>query len=405
MKKLAIASLFAAFAAPSFAVDSSCANLGDRIEESRSFNGGVYRVCALPSRILSNLPTPITYPNIIAGKRILWALNGVVLVGNGESANATFNSVNKTTVRFTAGAQIVGETEQSALVVTRGAQLIAQGSPNNPVVFSSADDNFDGAPQNVDGEWGGVALAGFGVSNECNNQAGTGNVCVMEGISSDIHFGGGSNTTHSSGNLQYVVIAESGHGITDGDELNGLTLYATNASTSLNNVHVHSGSDDGIEFFGGKTSANNLILTCNQDDSIDWDHGFQGSINGAYIEQKNQADHAFELAGNPANKVQGTRLVQPLSNASVSNVTVKYVGAAGGKTDTVFRVKEGSVATFNNVVVENSTATCESIDSNAKANFSRVKYNCANSGKMPASDRNATGFQARVFWRDYPGCK
>ena len=43
-----------------------------------------------------------------------------------------------------------------SLRVVRGSKLIASGTAEQPITFSSVDDGYDGV-----GEWGGIALLGF----------------------------------------------------------------------------------------------------------------------------------------------------------------------------------------------------------------------------------------------------
>ncbi|MDP5210167.1 hypothetical protein [Microbulbifer sp. 2205BS26-8] len=75
----------------------------------------------------------------------------------------------------------------------------------------------------------------------------------MEGLTTPYYYGGGRylDETMSSGILEYVVIAEGGHEVALEGEINGLTLYSVNNSTTINNVHIHNNKDGGIQLFGG----------------------------------------------------------------------------------------------------------------------------------------------------------
>ncbi|WP_288132734.1 hypothetical protein [Microbulbifer sp.] len=383
-------------------LDAACHSNGT-YQGAVTFNGTNHANCELPTSIAIGTGT-IELKKEIGVTPIVWTLPGIVVVGNGNAQNANPATVDKTVLQIEAGAQIAGAVESnSALVISRGAQIDAQGSNLDPIVFSSLDDNMDGS-----GEWGGLVLAGFGESNNCPSSAGV-DTCEMEGVASGYYYGGGKylNTSMSSGTLSYVVIAEGGHEVGVGSEINGLTLYTVNDSTSISNVHVHNNQDDGIEFFGGNAAVSNLWLTCNEDDSVDWDEGFQGSLTNVSILQDNGADHAFELANNP-----NTYGATPRAKGMVENVTLT-LNKAGDSIDVPFKLKEGTDASFENVVIDsNYTGVCDDTSTaytGGSTVFTTLEYSCsagnANTSAsmhLPASG-SATGFSTASFW-SAPAC-
>jgi hypothetical protein len=54
----------------------------------------------------------------------------------------------------------------------------------------------------------------------------------------------------------------------------------------MDHVQVHNSSDDGIEWFGGTVNQKYLVLTGNDDDSIDVDSGFKGATQFAIVTQR-----------------------------------------------------------------------------------------------------------------------
>jgi hypothetical protein len=60
-------------------------------------------------------------------------------------------------------------------------------------------------------------------------------------------------------------------------------LYAVGSGTNIDNVAIINGTDDGVEFFGGTVSVSNFYLENNEDDSIDWTEGWNGSVNTVYV--------------------------------------------------------------------------------------------------------------------------
>lgn len=287
-----------------------------------------------------------------------WWMDGVVTVGAGNveiANNDQMTAIQDAGVTLTieAGTHVRG-TDDAVLLVTRGSQLIADGTATDPITFSSLDEGYDG-----EGEWGGIVIQGFAP------QYGTGNtgVCYTEGENfcniegeggSEIAFYGGNVTDDNSGVIRYVRIAEGGLIVAgaDNNEVNGLTLQGVGHATTVEYVHVHNNLDDGIEWFGGTVNARHVVLTNNDDDDIDFDEGFQGNIQYAII-VKNQTKTAASGENDPrgieANSSDAKYV--PQTEAVLANVTIigGPVNNAAGNTQPGMRLR-GSV----NVQVHNS---------------------------------------------------
>ncbi|MDK2778655.1 MAG: hypothetical protein KYX62_13435 [Pseudomonadota bacterium] len=420
MKKLILASALMAASVGAYASDGECSSVGTIIGTGVSWDGGAYTVCELNTSFTGNATyTLFNGLELTTFESVLFTLPGIVTVGNGYVQNTSYASADKSVLTIEAGVNVVATSQNSALVIARGAKLNALGTANAPVVFSSLD-NTDYSNENFtgEGEWGGVILSGYGVANECTS----GDTCTMEGISTGYYFGSGSTSKATgetgSGTLTYVVITEGGTQIdvedpdpvaNGGDEINGLTLYAVTSATTINHIHVNENLDDGIEFFGGDVAVEDLFLTCNGDDSVDWDYGFHGSITRVLIEQgdKNGAeDYAFELAGNP-----NTYSALPTADASVSYAYVEFMGDdAYADTDAVFRIKEGSAGSFSNIVIEgydlNSVQDCDQIsDAGTGLSFANISYDCTVVDSTQFDPQNGSTYtKPTTFWADAPSC-
>lgn len=440
MKKLILAASVMAASAGVWAVDPECNDVGVLVSEEETWEGDDYTVCEIPASITGGNIT-LAYESDDTGLPVLWQLTGITTVGNGYVQNTSYASADKSVLSIEAGVNVVASNANAALVIARGAKMNAQGTANDPIVFSYLDDDdFSGDDEDYSGEgqWGGVILSGYGVANECTSS----DSCLMEGISSNYYFGFGDepvdedttgltaeeilalkveqqgNAKYSSGSLSYVVITEGGTEINvndpdavanGGDEINGLTLYGVTSATAINNIHVNENYDDGIEFFGGDVAVSDIWLTCNGDDSVDWDYGFHGSITRVYIEQgdKNGAeDHAFELAGNPNNYA-----ATPLATASVEGAYVEFVGDnANADTDFVFKLKEGTDGYFNNIVVTGyttgTTQDCDAISSTniTSADFGAMTVDCSVVDPTTFSPSGSSSFaKVASFWTA-PAC-
>lgn len=151
------------------------------------------------------------------------------------------------------------------IAILKGAQIEINGTSDNPVVIASVNA--------LGGDWGGLTI--------CGDATTTAGVDATAEVGGFIY--GGTNDTDNSGSITYLVLKGTGAQINSESQYNGLSLYAVGSGTTIENLSVINGSDDGIEFFGGTVSATNLYLENNDDDSIDWTEGWNGTVTNAYI--------------------------------------------------------------------------------------------------------------------------
>ena len=190
----------------------------------------------------------------------------------------------------------------SALIVARGGTLNANGTADEPIIFTSTQDNIScgqSAGTNLDqddrGLWGGLIVLG----NAPCSFSGDIVEAQIEGIPADDTFGlyGGTNAMDSSGSMRYISIRHGGALIGEGNEINGLTLGGVGEGTIIDNIEVVANVDDGIEFFGGTCNASNLLVWAQGDDAIDIDQAYSGIIDNAVVVLGDISDHAFEIDG------------------------------------------------------------------------------------------------------------
>ncbi|MDX6745728.1 hypothetical protein SHK09_02890 [Polaribacter sp. PL03] len=181
--------------------------------------------------------------------------------------NASFIVESGATLTIPAGTRIQALNGGTSvyIAVLKGGKIDVQGTESSPVFMSSAS----GTP----GDWGGLTICG--------------DATTTAGVNAEAEVGGfiygGTNDADNSGSINYLVIKGTGAQINADSQYNGVSLYGVGSGTSISNVAVINGSDDGIEFFGGTVSATNLFLENNEDDSIDWTEGWNGSVTNAYI--------------------------------------------------------------------------------------------------------------------------
>jgi hypothetical protein len=203
----------------------------------------------------------------------------------------------------------------TALLIARGGTLMAEGTADAPIIFTSIADEIQPgqiASPNLDntlnGLWGGLLILGNApISADAAS-------VQIEGIPASDQNGlyGGDNPTDNSGVIRYVSIRHGGANIGEGNEINGLTLGGVGSGTIIENVEIVANQDDGIEWFGGTVTVKNAIVWNAGDDAIDTDQSWGGTLdNFAVI---NAGDECFELDGPEGAMIAG----HIIRNGSVS---------------------------------------------------------------------------------------
>jgi len=211
-----------------------------------------------------------------------------------------------------------------ALLIARGGKLMANGTAQAPIIFTSiADQILPGeiASPNLqpieNGYWGGLIVLGKApISADAE-------AVQIEGIPpSDLNgLYGGTDPLDNSGSITYVSIRHGGANIGEGNEINGLTLGWVGSGTTIQNIEIIANQDDGIEWFGGTVNVTNALVWNTGDDAIDTDQSWSGTLDNAII--VNPGDECFELDG-PEGTMVGKHFI---INASA------YAGGAEGLVD------------------------------------------------------------------------
>lgn len=203
----------------------------------------------------------------------------------------------------------------TALLIARGAQLIAEGTADAPIIFTSvADEIIPGqiTSPNLDpdlnGLWGGVIVLG-NARISASNESGDVSEVQIEGIPTSDPNGlyGGTDDADNSGVLKYISIRHGGTNIGSGNEINGLTLGGVGSGTVIENIEVVANQDDGIEWFGGTVNVKNVVIWNVGDDGLDTDQSWAGTVDNFFI--ITVAGHNFELDG-PEGSYQAGHLMK-----------------------------------------------------------------------------------------------
>ncbi|WP_260483135.1 hypothetical protein [Sphingomicrobium flavum] len=311
---------------PADSCPNGTANVGT-IEVGGSGSGDERRVCQVSGTITGNLVLPNNAGTI-------YSLSGKVQVGQdaGPDVNNPTTS-NSGILTIEAGVTLFGASGADFLLVNRGSQLIVDGEADSPVVMTSRNNVVGTATDDSIGQWGGLVILGRAPIGDCADAGATGGTlqcqAPVEGTSGSVY--GGANASDSSGRIEYLQVRYPGFKVDTNNELNGITLAGVGSGTIFNHVQVHNSSDDGIEWFGGRVNQSHLVLTGNDDDSIDADSGFKGAIQFAIVVQRATGGDRFIELDSDDKPVDATpRTDLRLSNFTFVSPNAKAVTLRGG---------------------------------------------------------------------------
>jgi len=301
-----------------------------------------------------------------------YVLDGLVFVNDGQILTIKPGTVIKAKT---------GQGENaSALIVARGGKIIAEGTAENPIVFTVEGDDLKGSvPLSAKGLWGGLIILGDAELNTSSGEA------SIEGIPFTEPRGnyGGTNNEDNSGILRYVSIRHGGTNIGEGNEINGLTLGGVGSGTIIEHVEIIANKDDGIECFGGTVNLKYIVIAFCGDDCFDFDNGYRG--NGQFwlaIQDPYEGDLIIEHDGG-TDPINGLPYSFPkISNgtfigrgsAILNNLIVFRENAGGTYANSIFLNQGYGITIEYNSDLENSYNNLENNNLNI---FSNVFYNVA----------------------------
>ena len=268
------------------------------------------------------------------------------------------------TLTIAAGATVAFANPEDFLMVNRGSQIVAGGAEDNPITFTSVADltrDVDDDDIAMGGEWVGIIINGFAVTNECeytgvhqigasagdpvadnellrlfdDGQQGAtgGGLTLFTGTPaltavSGCHRAstltqtngsvvpvpirrGGNNSLDKSGDLRYVIIKHagasagtiSGHGLAgvDSGAFPGAALHLLSVGhdMALHSIQIFSSSGNGISHSGGwQSNQISHLITGVQGHGIRYGEGWHGSAAQQLIVQEpGMGDDCFHVAG------------------------------------------------------------------------------------------------------------
>lgn len=251
-----------------------------------------------------NVPSSTTISGSINATTTLtsdkvWTLKGYVYVTDGASLIIQPGTIIKSDIA-----------EKGALCIERGAKIIAEGTSDKPIVFTSGQPEGQRNP----GDWGGIVILGRAKTNRSSEP-------TIEGGIGRVY--GGTNDDDNSGVLKFVRIEYAGIAALPNSEINALTLGGVGRGTVIEYVQTIYANDDAFEFFGGTVSPKYLYAFATADDDYDFDFGYTGSVSYGIAKR----DPLFVDNGDAGNGVEcdndGTgSTAQPITHPKLNNMTL-----------------------------------------------------------------------------------
>lgn len=242
------------------------------------------------------------------------------------------------------------------ILIKQDGKIDAQGTADKPIVMTTAEGT----------SWGGIHICGRAHTNK-----GTG--------SSEIGGApyGGNKDDDNSGVIRYVKLERTGFALDPEHEANGISLYGVGNGTTIENVFVNGGKDDGIEFFGGSVNVKNIVCVGCEDDSFDWTEGWNGKAQFLVADQKgttgakDNGDCLMECDNNGDNNA-----ATPVAHPVISNITLIGNNSEEGKRG--IRLRAGTeVEIYNALIVgKNKSITVETVQTETalKNGVSKLMY-------------------------------
>lgn len=266
---------------------------------------------------------------IISADKTLYANVTYVLTGKTYVTNGA-------TLTIEPGTRIEGVAASlpinaSALIITKGAKIVANGTATAPIIMT--------AQNGTKGGWGGLVLLGQATVNQGNNG-------MIEGITSsvvpagiDVTYGG-SNDADNSGVLRYVRVEYAGASIAEANELNAFTFGGVGSGTTVDHCQAYQGADDAFEFFGGTVNCKYLVATANDDDAFDFDFGYTGKIQFAIATIDASLTYSSDPNGIECDNDKTGTSASPFTHPVLSNLTI--VGTSTGATSAGVALKSAA---------------------------------------------------------------
>ncbi|MEZ5043038.1 MAG: S8 family serine peptidase [Saprospiraceae bacterium] len=237
----------------------------------------------------------------------------------------------------------------SALIIARGASISANGTAENPIIFTAEIDD-ETAPTDLTaanrGLWGGLALLGDAPVPNAPDEGGDPIWEVLADFGGPIAYGGNATLSYSH-LLQYISIRHAGASVSENRNFPALAFAGVRADATLDHLEVFASGERGITFYGGEAELAYASATFCQGPAFSWQDGYQG---------KGQFWFALADPGSTGLLAEHKGYYNPITQDTVSSApsifNATYIGG-GGRRDTTavaMRFSQASAGVYGNSI-------------------------------------------------------
>lgn len=279
---------------------------------------------------------------------VSYTITGPVIVEEGAELNIPAGTTIKAKKGF-----------NNYILVLQGGKINIRGTADKPVKITADIEDAE------EGHWGGLII---------NGKAPLAGGTIGSTEISSAHPYGGNDPDDNSGVITYLELHYTGARSSADVEHNGLTLNGVGAGTTIENLFISNGADDGIEFFGGNVNVKNLLVVNSDDDMFDFTQGYTGTLENTYgiweegftssesdprgIEADGNLDGNFPDHSNQANftvrNITFDLRLSPAEDSDTQNVT--------NKMQDVIKIRRGAKATLINGLVKGTGTVIDLVD-------------------------------------------
>lgn len=323
-------------------------------------------VSQIPGNLVNSASTsPLAGRCTVINQDQVWTADKVYIIENLTfvEAPAVLRIEPGTIVRMepktTGGSSSTDPADVGALIICRGAKIVAPGTSESPIIFTNRDDPFvpggastipptvnggantardytsttsgDITKFKIDADCGGIVILGkTRLSN--NNESGT---ALTDPIANPLTAGagaafiegfqaidatvygtavttqlggspsggkfGGTDDNDNSGRMSFCSIRYGGFVLSSGNEINGITCGAVGRGTVMEFLEIYNNADDDIEPFGGTQNMRYCAGLFGGDDGLDTDMGYRGNVQFWFQHQGNLTANGVATGRNSLN--------------------------------------------------------------------------------------------------------
>jgi hypothetical protein len=324
------------------------------------------RVSQIPGNLVNTGSTsPLAGRCTVINQDQVWTADKVYILENLTfvEAPAVLRIEPGTIVRMepktTGGSSSTDPADVGALVICRGAKIVAPGTSESPIIFTNVDDPFvpggastipsavNGAPLSprnydsttsgditkfkIDADCGGIVILGKTrlsnnnasgsaltdpIANPLTAGAGAAFIEGFQAIDGTVYGDavtsqlggapsggkfGGTDDNDNSGRMSFCSIRYGGFILSSNNEINGITTGAVGRGTVMEFLEIFNNADDDIEPFGGTQNMRYCAGLFGGDDGLDTDMGYRGNVQFWFQHQGNLTANGVATGRNSAN--------------------------------------------------------------------------------------------------------